>query len=334
MPCYSPLKGWKSLETGGIVFKQSQNTGAPMEVPCSSCLGCRLDHSRMWAMRITHEACLHDNNCFITLTYDDEHLPGNLSISKTELQLFNKKLRNRHGKFRFFAVGEYGSICPTHEKPIGNNPGECRQCNLGRPHYHAILFNTDFDDKKIVSIREGIPLYNSEELDRIWGKGFTTIGAVNFESAAYCARYSLKKIKGERADDHYQVIDKYGEHHKLTPEFNLMSRGYTCEEHRGLPYQLDCPKCSRGLGADWYHKYVSDIFPSDDIPIPGRGVFKKVPRYYETQFKETDPDVHEDIKRLRQAFRAKHADDYTPERLMAKYKVKRKQIQLLKRDAQ
>lgn len=224
MPCYSPLKGWKNLDTGGITFKQSQGTGPPMEVACSSCLGCRLDHARMWASRCVHEATLHDDNCFITLTYDNEHLPGNLSISKRELQLFNKKLRNRHGKFRFFAVGEYGNICPTHGLEIGNQPGQCRQCNLGRPHYHSLLFGTDFPDKELYSIRDGIPLYNSPELDRIWGQGFTTIGELNLETAAYCARYTLKKITGLKEHDHYQVIDKHGEHHRLQPEFNLMSR--------------------------------------------------------------------------------------------------------------
>lgn len=269
----------------------------------------------MWAMRISHEASLHNDNCFITLTYNDEQLPGDLSISKTEIQLFNKRLRNRHGQFRFFAVGEYGNICPTHNRDIGNNPGECRQCNVGRPHYHAILFGTDFPDRELYSVRDGIPLYSSQTLERIWGKGFATIGEVNFETAAYCARYALKKIKGQLAEDHYQVIDKHGELHKLEPEFTLMSR-------------------RPGIGKDWYETYVTDIWPSDEVPVPGKGVYKKVPRYYEEQLRKQDETLHADIKKLRQTFRQEHAHDYTPERLMDKYKVKKAQIRQLKRNAQ
>ena len=69
MPCYSPLKGFRNLESGGIVFKRSSIAGEAMEVACGQCLGCRLDRSRMWAIRIVHEASLHDDNCFLTLTY-------------------------------------------------------------------------------------------------------------------------------------------------------------------------------------------------------------------------------------------------------------------------
>lgn len=305
-----------------------------MEVACGSCLGCRLDSSRVWACRIVHEASLYSDNNFVTLTYDDDHLPGNLSISKREIQLFNKKLRNRHGKIRYFYTGEYGNICPTHGLEIGTGPTQCRQCNVGRPHYHGILFGTDFPDKKIYSTRDGIPLYYSDNLNKLWDNGFATIGEVNFDTAAYVARYTMKKLGGQMAEEHYQVTDRYGEWHKLEPEFSLMSRGHTCAEHRGLPYQLDCPKCSRGVGADWYYQYISDIFPSDDLPIPGRGVIKKVPRYYETLYEKTNADDLQHIKDIRQVFRKEHADDYTPERLYARYRVKKAQVNLLKRSAQ
>ena len=79
MPCYSPLKGFKDEETGGIKFRRD-GTKETMEVACGQCLGCRLDRSRMWAMRIAHEASLHEldgGNCFITLTYDDDEMPAN-----------------------------------------------------------------------------------------------------------------------------------------------------------------------------------------------------------------------------------------------------------------
>ena len=96
MPCYSPLKGFKSKESGGIVFKRSKEAGEAMEVACGSCLGCRLDRSRMWATRIVHEASLHDDqhgNSFITLTYDDDHLPDDEGLKKSDFQRFMKRLR-------------------------------------------------------------------------------------------------------------------------------------------------------------------------------------------------------------------------------------------------
>ena len=95
MPCYSPLKGFRNKENGGIVFKRSKIAGEAMEVACGQCLGCRLDHSRMWATRIIHEAESWDENCFITLTYNDDHLPSDGSLVKSDFQKFMKKLRKR-----------------------------------------------------------------------------------------------------------------------------------------------------------------------------------------------------------------------------------------------
>ena len=60
-------------------------------------------------------------------------------------------------------------------------------------------------------------------------------------------------------------------------------------------------------------------------------VFKKVPRYYEEIFKIKDPLSLEDIKAVRQEFRRVHGDEYTPSRLMAKYKVHKAQVDLLQR---
>ena len=86
-----------------------------------------------------------------------------------------------------------------------------------------------------------------------------------------------------------------------------------------------------GIGKDWFDRYQDDCFPSDEVPVPGRGVFKKVPRYYEELFKHKDAMTHEEIKAMRQRFREEHGDEYTPERLMQKYKVKKAQVGQLKR---
>lgn len=86
-----------------------------------------------------------------------------------------------------------------------------------------------------------------------------------------------------------------------------------------------------GIGRDWYLKYKDDLFPSDEVPVAGSGVFKSMPRYYEELFKIEDPLTLEEIKNVRQAFMKENAADYTPQRLMDKYKVKKAQVDLLKR---
>ena len=220
MVCFQPLKGWKSKtinEKSGkrsVVF--SRNLGLvdlPVELPCGQCSGCRLERSRQWAMRCVHEAQLHEDNIFITLTYDNEHLPYGGSLYYRDFQLFMKRLLvhadrhlKRHPGIRFYMCGEYGE-------------------NFGRPHYHAVMFNYDLPDKKLFKMERGNPLYTSEILSELWGKGLTSVGGVTFQSAAYVARYIMKKVTGDAAEDHYTRIDpETGEVFERVPEFTNMSR--------------------------------------------------------------------------------------------------------------
>lgn len=246
-------------------------------------------------MRIVHEASLYEDNCFLTLTYNDECLPVDGSLNKKHFQDFMKRVRKRFcpRKVRYYHCGEYGD-------------------QLDRPHYHACLFNLDFSDKKLFSENNGYPLFTSEVLEDLWPYGFSTIGDLTFESAAYTARYVLKKVTGHNASDHYLRCDEYGVAYWLEPEYTTMSR-------------------RPGIGKDWYEKYKADVFPSDEVPVPGSGLFKKVPRYYEQILASEEPEQHEEIKKLRQAFRRAHGDEYSPERLMDKYKVKKAQVSQLKR---
>ena len=108
---------------------------------------------------------MHEQSCFITLTFNDEELnkranPGSLNVR--DFQLFMKKLRKKHPekKICFFHCGEYG------EK---NN----------RPHYHALIYNHDFPDRKLFKQRKEIKLYTSKELEELWPYGFSTIGDKN-----------------------------------------------------------------------------------------------------------------------------------------------------------
>lgn len=137
-------------------------------------------------MRIMHEAQMHDRNCFITLTYDDEHMPEDGSVDVRDWQLFAKRLRQEKGKFRYFHCGEYGT-------------------DLGRPHYHACLFGLDFraDRVRVKKSDSGADVDRSPDLERIWGKGICAVGNLEMGSALYVAKYVTKKITGSEAGAHY-----------------------------------------------------------------------------------------------------------------------------------
>ena len=201
MPCYHPNPAWIG-SNGNIKVGKKGDIAPPgqssFRLPCNNCIGCRIDRSQMWATRCMHESSLHLENSFITLTYNETHLPQDGSLDKTHFQTFIRELRRQHATktIRYYHCGEYG-------------PG------LKRPHYHALLFGHDFTDKTLFNSVEGINTYSSESLERIWGKGFCTTGEVTQESAGYVARYCMKKINGARAADHYQG---------LAPEYSTMSR--------------------------------------------------------------------------------------------------------------
>lgn len=303
MPCYHPLHGWKARspsKNGGraITFKAKDGyTDMPMSVPCGQCIGCRLERSRQWAMRCVHEAGLWKRNCFITLTYRDEDIPAKHSLSVEDYQKFMKRFRKAHKghqalpdgsrPIRFFHCGEYGS-------------------KTQRPHYHAILFNFDFPDKRLFKTVNGCRVYTSKILEDLWGKGFCTVGEMTFESAAYVARYVLKKVTGSAAADHYAG---------RRPDYVTMSR---------------CP----GIASRWYDAYKHDVYCDEGDFIVQRGRKMKPPRFYDSRLRLDSPEVYEYIKRARKAVAALHADDNTEERLAVKEKVKLAQLKYLPRHAE
>lgn len=212
MPCYYPLR-LAHLEHA---------------VPCGRCIGCRLERSRQWAVRMVNEANLHEKNCFITLTYNDNSLPvslgggGNPTLLPRDLQLFIKRLRKKYGTgIKYFACGEYGS-------------------KTQRPHYHACLFNLDFCDKIPYKKTGENILYTSKILDEIWGFGNCIIGDFSFDSAAYVARYCVEKLNGAAAI--------YYDEQAIEPEFARMS-------------------LKPAIGKAHFDKYKSDIYPYDTCVI-------------------------------------------------------------------
>lgn len=299
MPCFSPLQGWYSKKTTPngkrqIVFTISAAlTDRPATVPCGQCSGCRLERSRMWAIRCHHEASLYENNVFVTLTYNDKHLPTDMSVDVKELQGFMKRLRKHYSgqKIRFYGCGEYGD-------------------QYGRPHYHALLFNHEFTDKEPWKKLKENMLWRSPILEKIWPYGHSSIGTVNFKSAGYVARYIMKKINGDPASEHYAYTDQYGEIHQRKPEFTNMSR-------------------KPGIGADWLQKYKMDVYPEDFIVIEGKKM--RPPRYYDTAYEITDPEIHRKIKWTRQKNLRQHADNNTPARLRVRQQILDKKLGMLPR---
>lgn len=303
MPCYHPITGYRSadLTKNGkrkLVFGSSGFRDLPVTVPCGQCIGCRLERSRQWAMRIMHEAQLHEFNSFITLTYDDLQIPLDGGLVKSHFQLFMKRLRKHFNskythKVRYYGVGEYGDIS-------------------GRPHYHAILFGVDFPDKKLHTTNaQGHDVFRSETLTNLWGKGHALIGAVTFETAAYCARYVTKKVSGDNKENHYQSVNpSTGELTPIIPEFALMS-------------------LKPAIGDSWYEKFHTDVFPSDFLTTRGKKCLP--PRRYLLLKEKVDSDAAKKIRyrRIRRASRNKA--NSTPERLAVREQVKLSQISTLKR---
>lgn len=237
----------------------------------------------MWSIRISHEAQLYDSNQFVTLTYDDESLPGSLSLEYRDFSGFMKRLRKRvlgvsldaNGRqpVRFFCAGEYGG-------------------RTGRPHYHAILFNVRFPDQE----RYQNGTYRSELCEELWGKGNVVIGDVTRASAAYVAGYTLKKQYGKEGRASYEDVVNVGtgELSSRVPEFVVMSR-------------------RPGIGAAWYARFRGDVFPVDHAVVEGKCY--KVPRYYWLKYqREADPRRVEEIAYERELRALDSVEESTVER--------------------
>ena len=276
-----------------FVSRNKRGVDGDLELPCGQCIGCRLERSRQWAMRCVHESSLHEDNAFITLTYDDSCLPPGGSLVYADFQKFMKRLRRRTGaKISFYVGGEYGE-------------------ELLRPHYHACLFGYDFSDKVYFKkSASGERLYTSKLLDSLWPFGFATVGSVSFQSAAYIARYCMKKVNGQLAKSHYETITDDGEIIDRLPEFNHMS-------------------LKPAIGKRWLEKFETDVYPRDYVVI--NGVKTKPPKYYDRLFKEWDSGEFSELVAQREFDLSLLPPDNSFARLAVKEAVKLASISFLKR---
>lgn len=219
-----------------------------LSIPCGRCIGCRLDYSRTWADRCMLEAEYHENNYFVTLTYDDDHLPEKRpgspvhSLNKRDMQLFMKRLRKRFPdvKIRFFGCGEYGS-------------------KSMRPHYHLLLFGVPFEDLRLYKrdLDNNYLYFVSDTVSSLWPFGFHLITELTWETCAYTARYIVKKQKGIGAE----VYEKYN----YEPEFVLMSR-------------------KPGIAKQWFEDHKDIVFQSHYIPTKNGSKKIKSNKYFDNLF--------------------------------------------------
>ncbi|QCQ84624.1 replication initiator protein [Blackfly microvirus SF02] len=252
MPCFGPLTAYHGKHvnplTGkrSLVFKLSLSfDGLRLQVPCGRCIGCRLERSRLWAIRCMHEKRMHLESAFVTLTYANKHLPSGSTLVVRDVQLFLKKLRKkRPSGLRFFACGEYGE-------------------RTKRPHYHFLFFNTRFPDQRFYKQSDsGSPLFRSAELSELWSVGDNYVGGVTFDSCCYVAGYCTKVVRGDKAAAHY------GER---IPEFCLMSRrpgigrGWFDAFHREAYAHDSAVMNEREVGLPRYYDNLFESIDSDRL---------------------------------------------------------------------
>jgi hypothetical protein len=172
------------------------------------------------------------------------------------------------------------------------------------------LFNFDFSDRELWTVRNDVRLYTSKELSDLWPFGFSTIGDVTFESAAYVARYITKKITGEAAASHYERANAFGEVFNLVPEYTTMSR-------------------RPGIGRGWFDKYSSDVYPHDRVILRGQSF--RPPKYYDSVFEVDNPEGMENVKFSRESRAVAFAKDSTFERLRVRERLQYLRFGCLKR---
>jgi len=237
---------------------------------------------------------MNEKNCFLTLTYDPEHLVEDQGLEVKDWQNFAKKLRRDVGRFRFLHCGEYGDE------------------NL-RPHFHACVFGQDFTEDRVPWKKNGEhQLYVSPVLEKIWGKGFVSIGSLTFDSAAYVARYVVKKATGKLAEKKYERVDgETGEVWTVPAEYATMSR-------------------NPGLGATWFDKYWKDIYPGDFVVANGKKF--RPPKFYDLMLSRKDPEMLKKLKRQRMKFASDRPWDSTPERMEVKEEILERRVTERKRD--
>lgn len=309
MPCYHPVEGYRK-PNGQWTSKDGHwpEMYPPMTRPCGYCKGCRFKKQQEWTVRCLNEQYMLEKqdrlSSFITLTYDNKHLPPNNSLDYTHWQKFIRSLKKRNnGKsIRYFGVGEYGE-------------------NFGRPHFHAILFGHTFND--LIPMHSN--LSKSQELLSAWcepltqePRGFVSVGDVTPESISYVCGYVQKKIFGQGQAAHYKYIDK--DSGEITTKKPTNSKFYRLPEKAFMSRRP-------GIGSDFYDIHKDDMYniKENNIHIKGKPV--AIPSYYNNKYKQDNPAEWQQL----QLKREDEMREYTAEALIQHEKNFTARMSLYKR---
>lgn len=264
--CTKELTAYVNPDGGRPIFGwEGKKQGLPeIKLPCGKCSECCKDYFTQWATRGSRELMNWDSSLFITLTYSDEHLPGDRSLRKKDVQDFIKRVKKhfrstKENPIRQTYCGEYGE-------------------KTGRPHYHVILYNADFADKKAFRTTEqGHKVFTSSTLELLWPFGHCEFGFATPATIAYLYKYILKK-RTRKEKEQPRVIEHEGITYEVEHEFIESSR-------------------NPGIGAN-----MRDSQSLRKGYISVNGVKKKIPKYYLNHIKETDPFLYAHISECRQDF--------------------------------
>lgn len=276
----------RTSETGKMLVAHSlPPSGVPFREilrDCGQCSGCRYRRRMDWAIRLEHESKFHDDSIFLTLTYDDEHIPYAGSLVHDHMSEFIRALRQKFRRdgipasIRWFGVGEYG--------------GE-----LGRPHYHLIIFGWYPADSSLAYVKhtfsrfspefqamfgvQGIRHYSSATIDAVWKKGIAHFSTVSPATMQYVTKFHVDKVTGDKAEDHYSVC--IGDDVvSIEPEQARMSR---------MP----------GIGTSWISKYWSEVYPRGHL-ITRSGVPFAPPKFYDRWLESNEPELFAELKAKRE----------------------------------
>lgn len=252
-----PIFGWEGIKQGL----------SEMDLPCGKCPECCKDYYTSWATRGSRELAQWESSLFVTLTYNEEHLPSDKSLNKKDVQDFIKRLKKKfkstkENPIRQVYCGEYGT-------------------KTSRPHYHIILFNCDFNDKrKHYFSPAGHQVYTSKTLSELWPFGNSEFGFAEASSIAYLFKYILKKKSRKEKQKPYNLeID--GITYDVAHEFIEASR-------------------NPGIGA-WMRD--SDSIKKGYLTVNGQK--KKIPKYYLEHLKKVDPETYHHLSDQKQDYMLK-----------------------------
>lgn len=269
MKCLFPLSALRSTKINPATGKKpvilSSNpkegyTDQKLDLPCGKCLHCRINRTREWAIRASHEAALYpaDQNHFVLLTYNDENLPADGGLNKIHVKKFLDRLRADAAwkgikSPRTFGCGEYGS-------------------KTSRPHYHINIFGLPLDDRVYLKNLKQNKLYTSQYLTKKWQLGAVTLSPFSHLTAQYTAKYIIKALWAEDS----QVGGEEGEaRQQLPPEARIATSTHP------------------GLGAQFLDRYAESIVSLGACEIDG--AMAPIPSYYKKLLQKNHPNLYKKL---------------------------------------